>query len=337
MESRTNELFKSYLHKPVITKTPSPVPQVKQFGENLKKSENKVLDRSITSLCTMMANCQVQLEKSNELLLKFISPDSDYFIIKKSQLKEFFDEFKHEITDLKEEIKESTKIEQKTGTDQFMQSKRNSFDAPIKSTYEQESSQRSLFSNKPLTPPSTFESLLENKSINTFEGKLHCSNTVSKPVQSQSLDFLKKEPVCLPAITPTITYKIEKHRKKGHKSSQSTKHPKVRCSPSSQKLQHTQKWLDQLPLPPKMLPPKPTLNKLLSSTISFKRMKSGDSKPDISDSESIGKWSCRSIRTYKKRRSSNVVRVDRMVRSEAGWNCGESVRFGGIRGLRSEY
>ena len=92
MESRTNELFKSYLHKPVITKTPSPVPQVKQFGENLKKSENKVLDKSITSLCTMMANCQVQLEKSNELLLKFISPDSDYFIIKKSQLKEFFDE-----------------------------------------------------------------------------------------------------------------------------------------------------------------------------------------------------------------------------------------------------
>ena len=92
MELRTNELFKSYLQETVISNTPSPEPQVTKFRDNLRLSENNTINKSISNLCTMMENCQIQLQTSNEIISKLVSPESDFVVIQKTLLKEFFED-----------------------------------------------------------------------------------------------------------------------------------------------------------------------------------------------------------------------------------------------------
>lgn len=366
MELRTNELFKSYLQETVISKTPPSEPRVDKFRDNLQKSEDNKINKSISSLCTMIETCQIQLHASNEMISKLISPESDFIVIQKKQLKEFLEEFKQEFHEFKDEIKSNLAIESQ-------QKHRKPLNLSQKTLYEDEftngpklfsekrfhkndhfkkpSSQRSIF-DKPLTPPPSFEAMLESNKFETFSGKLECNQ--SPYLENEVGQKLPTITQSVSKETPVLTYRINTLNKapdfKLENLNFKKKRPKLSPQPSSKlrgtstatRMKNTQSWLDSLPLPPKNELVKPSLNKLLTSSISFKKMrdKGQDGAWDC-DTESLGKWSCRSIRTYKKtktrKRSANFVKIDRAVKSEAGWGKLDEDSFSFERHFRSEY
>ena len=366
MELRTNELFKSYLQETVISKTPTSEPQVTKFRDNLQHSENNTINKSISSLCTMIENCQIQLQASNEMISKLISPESDFIVIQKKQLKEFLEEFRQEFHEFKDEIKSNMafgnqqkfckpNLSQSIYEDEFSNGPKLSSQKRIfendSSNNPANSSQRSIF-DKPLTPPPSFEAMLESDKFETFSGKLQCI----QPSSSEN-EIEQKPPSVIQSISkegPVLTYRIENRNKvpdfKLENLNFKKKRPKLspqslsklNGTSTSTRMKNTQSWLDSLPHPPKKELVKPSLNKLLTSSISYKKMsnKSKDGAWDC-DKESLGKWSCRSIRTYKKsktrRRSTNFVKVDRAVRSEAGWGKFDEESISFERNYRSEY
>ena len=343
MELRTNELFKSYLQQTVISKTPSPEPQVTKYRDNLRESENNAIKTSISNLCTMIENCQVQLQASNELISKLTSPESEFIVVQKAQLKEFLEEFKQEFHEFKNEIKTSVTAGCRHNDLKPSQSSQKSiFNKNL--SQQHKSSQKSIFSNKPLTPPPSFEAMLERSKFETFSGKLECAGSKDPAVEKNPAITSKMKS----NETPVVTYKIEKRRKenvckKKRQKLSSRTALSLKDSTTDIKMQNTQNWLESLPVPPKKDFTKPSLNKLLTSSISHRKMKDkGWGGGRDSDNESLGKWSVRSIRTYKSSRSrtmkrgANFVKVERVARSEVGWGQFEE-KIGFERNYRSEY
>lgn len=354
MELSTNELFKSYLQDKVISKTPSPQPQVTKFRDNLRQSENNAMNKSIANLCTMIENFQIQVQASNEMMSKLTSPESEFVVIQKTQLKDFFDDFKQEFHDFKDEIRTHVaayghrKIESKPC--QLQSSPKSIFENKDVSTKPIKSSQKGIFENtnlstkpqksmffdKPLTPPSSFEAMLENNKFDTFSGRLECIEqkdfaVEKKPHQpTMSASFSKD--------TPVLTYKIEKRSR-----APDCKKKRQKVSPhTSNKMKNTQNWLESLPMPPKRGFTRPSSRKLQTSSINFRKKKSRAGEGggcDDSDLESVGGWSCRSVRTYKLRkikRGANFVRINREARSEIGWGQNDG-KICSERNYRSEY
>jgi hypothetical protein len=138
---------------------------------------------------------------------------------------------------------------------------------------------------------------------------------------------------------PSMMYKVERRSKVPD-----CKKKRQKLSPqTSAKMKNTQSWLDSLPMPPKREFAKPSRNKL-PTAISFKKKKGrvgNGNGGDDSDVESLGRWSCRSIRTYKsfkkpRKRGANFVEIDREARSEIGWGQYEG-KISQERNYRSEY
>ena len=330
MEIRTNELFKSYLQETTVSKTPSPVPQVHSYRDNLQKAEKDVLNKSISTLCKMMENCQIQLQSSNEIMSNFLSKDSDYVMIQKNQLKEFFDEFKQELTEFKNDIKNDLghlkNISHDTEQNNKLPSSQKSV-FNIQAQPENKSSQKSIFSLKPLTPPSSFEALFEKDEIyeNDLKPKLPQAFSIKEENNNQSQFYPPSQ--CTEVSnkrftkTPSISYKMEK-RKKAQNCKQEKPNIPSKPRTNASKFSHTQKWLESLPLPPPDKAKKPSFSYVLRPTSKIrKKADKGGGQGEFSDNESIGKWSCKSIRTYKstRKRGANYVKIDRNAQSEVGW------------------
>ena len=344
MELRTNELFKSYLQETVISKTPSPEPQVTKFRDNLRQSESNTINKSISNLCTMMENCQIQLQTSNEIISKLVSPESDFVVIQKTLLKEFLEEFKQEFHEFKNEIKTSLSIGYHQKESKLVKSSQENIFSQEITDQPVISSQKSIFSNKPLTPPPSFEAMLKNNEYDTFSGRLEIVQQSKRDIEKIAVPTTSK---IITKETPVIPFKMEQknmvlHRKKKRQKLSPQAFVPLKGTTTAARMRNTQSWLDSLPIPPKKELSKPSLNKLLASSISYKKMKSRGGHNDIdSDDESLGKWSCATARTSfsrpgRRKRGSNFVKVDRAVRSEIGWGQLDD-KLGLERNYRSEY
>lgn len=340
MEFRTNDLFKSYLQEKVVTKTPSPQPEVPKFRENVREAEQSALNKSISSLCLMLKQCQVQLETSNNLISKIVSPDSEYLFVQKSQFREYLDEIRHEFVEMKSDFRrDAAVLPKQKKEDQVHESHRKSDNDSQNSIFSQniqdkESSQQSLFSTKPLTPPSSFEAMIKKKEkFDTFSGHLdEAAKNEAKIKQEGYIPSVPNTTNFRASQSSEISFKVEKRKKSKIKSPCVS----VRSSSTHTRMKHTQKWLDSLTLPPSapspIRIPKPPPHRMISN----KRSKNSRHGRD-SDTESVGAWSCRSVRTYKnsRKRSANFVKIEQASRSEAGWERGS--KNNGWQNFRSEY
>lgn len=327
MEFRTNDLFKSYLQEKVVTKTPSPQPEVPKFRENVRSSEQSALNQSISSLCLMLKQCQVQLETSNNLISKIVSPDSEYLFVQKSQFREYIDEIRNEFEEMKSDFRrDAAVLPKQKKEDPVNESHRKPLNDSQNSIFSQniqdnESSQKSLFSTKPLTPPSSFEAMIKKKEeYDTFSGHLEqAAKNEAKVNQEGYIPSVPNTTNFRASQSSEISFKVEKRRKSKIKSPSVS----VRSSSTHSRMKHTQKWLDSLTLPPSapspIRIPKPPPQRMISN-ISNKRSKNRRHERD-SDTGSVGAWSCRSVRTYKssRKRSANFVKIEQASRSEAGW------------------
>ena len=348
MELRTNELFKSYLQEKTITKTPSPSPQVSEYRKNLQNVEQSILNKSVSTLCKIMENCQIQLQSSNDTMSKFLSKDSDYIMIQKKQLKDLFDGFMQEFTEFKNDVKNDMVLIKNITLEtelkhQQPRSQKDVYNSQVLS--QNKSSQKSIFSLKPLTPPSSLEALFE---IEKNGGLDHKSNVQQASPSQKKINCQQQQYYPLSQCTkannkqftktPSVSIKMQKRRKTIN--CKQTK-PQKQLIPSkttsiTSNISHTQKWLDSLPLPP---PPDECRNTSFNNVPTFhlKMKKEGyEGRGEISDNDSC-KWSCKSIRTYKssRKRGANFVKVDRVVRSETGWGIDDK-RYH-ERKVKSEY
>ena len=265
MELRTNELFKSYLQETVISKTPSPEPQVTKFRDNLRQYENNTINKSISNLSTMMENCQIQLQTSNEIISKLVSPESDFVVIQKTQLKEFLEEFKQEFHEFKNEIKTSLSIGYHQKESKLVKSSQENIFSQEITDQPVTSSQKSIFSHKPLTPPSSFEAMLKKNEYDTFSGRLESVEQQSKrDIEKRALPTTSK---MITKETPVVPFKMEQGnmvlhcKKKRRKLSPQALVP-LKGTTTAARMRNTQSWLDSLPIPPKKQLLKPSFTKL---------------------------------------------------------------------------
>eukprot|EP00116_Pleurobrachia_bachei_P005862 sb/3466124/ len=344
-------LFKSYLNEPLLlSKTASPEPQIRKFRDQVSDAQNSALADSVSSLCSMVQEMHVSMRVTNELVNKLFAPNSEYVVLQKSKLEEMMREVREDIKSVRgnndlQHLSQQSMIVPHQQSMMVPHQSQQSMIVPPKLTHSQEEA-------RPLTPPCSFEALLKQQQDqqprkpqspvrnNSQSNHADIFNTVSRPQQ-------RSNAAC-------FSVKKEKNRKKAVRSSSQTspKFPTTRrtsprltkarrTSPRlsarvSPRFANTKKWLESIPSPVKSPEGGTTIKRFLASR-GMKRQNSCDS-----DNESIGKWSCSTMKTFKSTRKKgrgrrgNFVVVTKATKSDMAWDAYKDDHFF-ERVCRSEY
>ena len=220
MESRVNELFKEYLQKDFISKTPSPQMETKNFSQALKDKEVSIVKEEINRLYTVMEDCRTQMTHSNKLFSQFFSDNSEFIIIQRKEFDRIITELRYEIQDFKSEISKSLK-----STDA------NSFNV----NHLTKSAKIYKFpfcTAKPLTPPSSFEqSILPNRNPDSLAIAEPIPTPFSKSHHAMNLSSSQKD-------------SLARHNKR--KKYQSPQLSKLPVLSERHKHDRTKAWLDSM-------------------------------------------------------------------------------------------
>ena len=221
MESRVNELFKEYLQKDFISKTPSPQMETKKFSQALKDKEVSIVKEDINRLYGVMEDCRAQMAQANKLFSHFFSDNSEFIIIQRKEFDKIITELRYEIRDFKSEITKSLKSTDanSSNVDDFTKSAKVTYKLPFGTS-------------KPLTPPSSFEQ-------NILPSRNPDSLAIAEPIP---IPFSKSHH----AMNLSSPQKDSLARQKKRKKYQSPQLSKLPVLSERHKHDRTKAWLDSM-------------------------------------------------------------------------------------------